>query len=234
MLFRKGRKRLWHDWLWIDFLAGIGLMLLVLSVSVFGYGMRYPKLCVTQNLVCNLALVVLLLPFLTGVFGLCARESGRQTSCCILTALGLPVLLCSLAAAVFLLFLPPFCSSTDKEEHYLQMDRMQPELAEDFMELFPENLPTGAREVNYRYFKYASFLEETIHLTAGVTLDEEGFAAEQERLMALELLAGAERREAEGITLINAVAEDTGLEMHVTIDQGYQRIIYTAGYQRTK
>lgn len=221
---------LWQDWILWDLVLGFLLVVLVFLVAVFVYGLRFPKLRITSNLLQNVALICLLLPFPIGVFGLAARQSARQLQSRIFRLVSFPALAAAVASAVFLLFLPPFCSSTSKLQHYLQFDALDAARTAELKGLFPEILPSSGKEINYQYFRYKSVLEETVHVTIGVSMDEETYQAEQKRILELKELAGAAVSQTSDITLMDSVLDD-GVELHVTMDDNYRRIIYTAGYQ---
>lgn len=229
------QRVLWHDWLFIDLAAGVLLIAAVFLVSVFGYGMRFPKLQITSNVLQNVILILLLLPFPVGVFGLSARQTGKRARARFLTFLSFPVLLAAVVSAAIMFFLPPLCSSTSNTKNYLKFDALTSDAADSISMLFPAALPSSAQSVNYRYFKYTSVLEDTVNVTAGITLDEAQYNEEKARILSLKQLESAAVSESAGITLIDKAADASGgTEMHVTLDDNYRRIIYTAGYRKLR
>ena len=218
---------LWKDWLRRDLLLGIALELLLLFVSVFLWRMRFPKLSFQKPLLLNLLFLVCFLPFLNGVLGLWARTFEKQVLCRLLTRLSLPVFLAGAVSTAILCFVPPYCSATDRPAEYLQLDGGFATAVEaEIRTFFPEDIPPASRDIRYRYYKYSSIFEDSLHISLGVTMTEEAYRQEAERLNRLPILQDAERVNAGGLLLIEQEGEE-GSVIHVTMDDDYSRVIYS-------
>ncbi len=229
----KKRHTLWHDWLTYDFILGVVLQILVLLVSMFVWSMGYPKLTFQRDTVLNLLYLVLFLPFIVGVLGLWSRTNELIVWTRFFTSLSLPVLVLGIISTCIMCMLPPYCSSTTNTSKYLIMDRDVPQETQAIArEIFPKEITPGASNVTYRYYKYSSILEDSLHLSLGENLPEEAFASESERIMSLPLLTDAEVSSSKDITLIDASIDD--IIVHITVDKAYKRIIYSAGCNKVK
>lgn len=226
---RKNRQHiLWRDWLTYDFILGFLLQIVVLLVSVFFWSMRFPKLTFQRDIVLNLMYLTLFFPFITGVLGLWSRTCELPVWSRFFTALSLPVLILGIISACVLCVLPPYCSSTTGTANYLKMDHDLPKhTIEIAAEVFPSSIDEGASNVSYRYYKYSSILENSFHISLGETLPEKTFKSESERILSLPLFSEAEISTSQDITLIDTTMD--GIILHITLDNAYNRIIYSAG-----
>lgn len=221
---------LWREWLKLDAVVGLLLILLVALVSVFGYHMRFIKLRVSPQPVLNILTMLWVLPVLVAVFGLYARDSRRPNAYRLLRMTAIPVLLAAVASTCFFMLVPPFCSSTGSLRHYGQFDSgLSSGVEDELTALLPEKSVAEQYAGNYRYYKYSSFLEDDLYLTMGITLPETLYEQEKARLAGLELLSGADWEKAEGIELIEQhTPTDAGI--HITLDEVYHRIIYSYSF----
>ncbi len=224
------KKPLWHDWIKVNLFAGLLLELLVLSVSVFAYGMRFPKLNFEKGIIPNLAFLLLLFPLLNGIFGFAARESRKAALTRFFTGTAIPSLVTGILMAVFLCLFPPYCSSTENPGHYLVFDRIDSARETEIRSFFPAEIPANADGLNYRYYKYSDFRTESFHLSLSRTLSDAQYTAEKSRITALPLLAGAEESSGSGITLLD-ITTDSGIIFHAALDDNYRRIICSASYR---
>lgn len=223
------KRTLWHDWLTYDFIFGIGLQLLIFFVAMFYWSMRFPKLTFEKAPVLNLLYLVLFLPFFVGVFGLWARTNELPIWARFFSAISLPVLLMGIIASIFLCMVPPYCSSTESIKKYMSLDKdLDPEAVSIAKELFPENISGAASSISYRYYKYSSILEDSFHLSLGEVLPDDMYKEESERLLTLDLLQDSEISSSKDITLIDKRIRDN-IIVHITLDEAYNRIIYSIG-----
>lgn len=223
------KQTLWHDWLTYDFILGTVLQLLIFFVAVFYWSMRFPKLTFEKAAVLNMLYLVLFLPFLTGVFGLWARTFERPVMSRFFSAISLPVLIAGILASFFLCMVPPYCSSTENINNYMVMDRdIDPEAEDISKKLFPAEIPGSASNISYRYYKYSSILEDSFHLSLGEVLPDAFYKEERERLLSLDLLQDSEISSSKDITLIDKRIRDN-IIVHITLDDAYNRIIYSIG-----
>ncbi|WP_036607051.1 hypothetical protein [Oribacterium sp. P6A1] len=220
---------LWHDWLTYDLIFGITLQIIVFLVAVFVWHMGYPKLTFEKAAVLNMLYLTLFLPFFVGVLGLWARTNELPVWVRFFTALSLPVLILGITASVILCFISPYCSSTENVKHYMVMDQnIDPDAELISRHIFPERIPGNASNITYRYYKYSSILEDSFHLSLGEVLPDETYEAECERILNLSDLRDAEISSSSDITLIDKKINDK-LIVHITLDNAYNRIIYSAG-----
>lgn len=226
-------KPIWHDILTLDLLTGLMLEVLVLLVSLLAFHIRYPKLTFSRSLLLNTMYLLLMLPFLVGFFGIAARSFAKGAWVRVLTRISLPAQLIGIIAAIILCLLPPYCSATGNPKQYLCFDKINAEMEQTLRGIFPSEIPQTAMDVNYQYYKYESVLEETLHLSLGVTMDAETFQSEADRVQALSALADAERSSDDNILIIDTI-DKQGIEIHITMDRQFHRIIYSASYRIRK
>ncbi|ETP72651.1 hypothetical protein UYO_1428 [Lachnospiraceae bacterium JC7] len=228
------KHTLWHDWLTYDLIFGIVLQISVLLISVFVWHMRFPKLTFEKAAVLNMLYLTLFLPFFAGVLGLWARTNELPVWSRFFTSVSLPVLILGIISATVLCIVPPYCSSTTSQDHYMTVDNdVDPESFNICKELFPEHISSASQNTSYRYYKYSSILENDFHLSLGETLSEDRFKEESDRILSLDILKDASISSSKDITLIDTTLNGD-LILHVTLDKAYNRIIYAAGYNRLR
>ena len=226
------KRRLWQDSLRFDLLFGCVLEILVLLVSILFWHLRFPKIMVAKISVQNVLYLLLLLPLLIGSLGLAARATENHLGSRLCTQLSWPALFFGMLAALVLLMLPPYCSSTKNPEKYLVLDTdVEPTIEKEIRTLFPEIIKDAAHEASYQYYKYTSSLEDTLYITLGETLSPADYEAESTRLQALPPWASPNASiSTEGnLTRLDAVMPE-GLRLHVTLDASCHRILYSASY----
>lgn len=226
-------RPIWHDMLKLDLLSGLLLEALVLLVSLLAFHIRYPRLTFSRSWFLNAMYLFLMLPFLVGFFGIAARSFARGAWVRALIRLSLPAQLIGIISAITLCLLPPYCSATRNPNQYLRFDKMNTEMEHELREIFPSEIPQTAMDINYQYYKYESILEETLHLSLGVTMDAEAFQSEADRVQALPVLADADRSSDDTILMLDTI-DKQGIEIHITMDRQFRRVIYSASYRIRK
>lgn len=224
------KRRLWQDGLRFDLLFGCVLEILILLVSILFWHLRFPKIMVAKISVQNVLYLLLLLPLLIGGLGLTARATENRLGSRLCTQLSWPVLFLGLLAALVLLVLPPYCSSTKNPEKYLVLDTdVEPDAESSIRSLFPETLNAIAGDTDYQYYKYSSLFEDMLYITLGETLNVDDFEKESTRLQALPLWTSPNASiHTEGnLTRLDALTPE-GLRLHVTLDASCHRILYSA------
>ncbi len=223
---------LWYDWLTYDLIFGIALQIGILLISVFVWHMRFPKLTFEKAAVLNMLYLTLFLPFFVGVLGLWARTSELPVWAKFFTSASLPVLILGIISATVLCIVPPYCSSTTNPGHYMSVDNDVDQKSFSICtELFPDYIASDSQNTSYRYYKYSSILENDFHLSLGETISEDSFKEESDRILSLDILKNASISSSKDITLIDTTLNGD-LIIHVTLDNAYNRIIYSAGYNR--
>ena len=128
-----------------------------------------------------------------------------------------------LSGAAFVLFclLPPVASRTGDTEQYLILDEALEEYEEEIRSVFPEEIPSSARDVTYQYRMYEAFFSREFTITLSMTLPEEEYAAL--KLQTLEKAGAAENENGEGELLVSFTGQKGGLKMEVRFDDAKQR-----------
>lgn len=136
---------------------------------ITGYQLRYPRLSLSQLSQTQIwILIFTLLPSAVSLMGVLAMLCFKTCRVLhgLLTAVLIPAVILGGIGTLVFLAVPPICSETRNQNHYLEIDQGLGDTADVLSALFPKEIPTDVKAVDYHYFKYSAVALDRVTITA--------------------------------------------------------------------